>query len=464
MKNILLAFLLISTALTANAKIIVKGTLTNDYPEADSIHILEHDGIALIKIKTVALEQNVTGINFKFEFKDLEDGFYFLGVKPDNVKSMILGPDKEVVIEGSCKNLQGATVTSPINTQFSSVYSQVQQLDGRFNQQINAIRGARGNTALIQAAEAEMAKVDTERKALLNETRAKNAFLGNFVGLYTYLSFQNNKKAYANEIEYFGNEYFAQVKLSDPHYSRIPFLYDKVRQYTQTLTQVGQPNKVQESFSDRLLSQVPQGSRTHKCVLAGIMNGYVQGKNNVLFAKYGGQYLKLFGNQNPDVAKQLTQQLSQVQQQVNKAKMTAIGSIAPNFTQNQLDGTPLQLTELRGKVVLIDFWASWCGPCRKANPEVVALYNKYKDQNFEILGVSLDRNKGAWEAAIQKDNLTWYHVSDLKSWQNAVAQLYGVRSVPQTFLIDENGKIIAHNLKGPALEAAIKKALEEQGQ
>jgi peroxiredoxin len=89
----------------------------------------------------------------------------------------------------------------------------------------------------------------------------------------------------------------------------------------------------------------------------------------------------------------------------------------------------------------------------------VALYNKYKEDNFEILGVSLDRNKGAWEKAIETDRLTWYHVSDLKGWQNAVAKLYGVRSVPQTFLLDANGKIIAHNLKGPALEAAIRKAL-----
>lgn len=462
MKNIVLAFLLICTAFTLNAKIIVKGTLANDYPEADSIHILEHDGIALIKLKTVALKENVTDLSFKFEFKDLEDGFYFLGVKPDNVKSMILGPDKEVTISGSCKNLQGASVQSTINNQFSTIYGQVQQLDGRFNQQINAIRSARGNATLIKAAEAEMAKIDAERKKLLNDATTQNVFLGNFVGLYTYLSFQNNKKAYNNEIEYFGNEYFANINLADPNFNRIPFLYDKVRQYTQTLTQVGQPNQVQESFSNRLLAQTPKGTRAHKCVLAGIMNGYIQGKNTVLFAKYGTEYLKLFGHQNPDLAKQLTQQLAQVQQQVNQAKMTAIGSVAPNFTQNQLDGTPLQLNEFRGKIVLVDFWASWCGPCRKANPEVVAIYNKYKDQNFEIIGVSLDKKRGSWEAAIKKDNLTWYHVSDLKGWQNGVAQQYGVRSVPQTFLLDAEGKIIAHNLKGPALEAAIKKALAEQ--
>lgn len=453
MKNIVLTLLLTVVAMAANAKIIVKGTLTNDYPEADSIHILEHDGIALVKIQTVALEENVTGVNFKFEFKELADGFYFLGVDPNNVKSMILGKDKEVTVSGSCKNLPTATVSSPTNDQFMATFAQVQALDNRFNQAINKIRSAGGNAEIIKAAEAEMALIDAERKKLLNETTVKNPFLGNFVGLYTYLSYQNNQKAYNNEIEYFGNEFFAFVNLADPHYARIPFLYDKVRQYTQTLTQVNQPNPVQEAFSNRLLSQVPQGTRTHKCVLAGIMNGYQQGKNQALFAKYGEMYLVTFGNQNPDVAAQLTQQVAQ-------AKAFSAGGVAPDFAMNQLDGTELKLSDLRGKVVLVDFWASWCGPCRKANPEVVALYAKYKDKGFEILGVSLDRNQDAWKKAIEADKLTWYHVSDLKGWQNAAAQLYGVQSIPQTLLLDAEGKIIARNLKGPELEAKLKEVLK----
>ena len=462
MKNIAFTFLMMCFAFAINAQVVVKGTLVNDKPDAKEIHLLEHDGIALTKITTVTLQENVNNKTFKFELEGVKTGFYFIGIDQNNVKSMILGPDKEVVITGNCSNLASAAVTSPLNTEFISIYRQVQQIDGRFNKEINAIRGAGGKADVIKAAEAEMAKIDADRKKLLSETTVKNAFLGNFVGLYTYYSYQNNQKAYKNEIEYFGNEYFGNINLADPHFNRIPFLYDKVRQYTQTLASVGQPNPVQEAFSNRLLSQVTQGSRTHKAVLAGIMNGYIQGKNTVLFSKYGEQYLKLFGNQNPDIAKTLTQQLGQVKAEVQKVQLTAIGKAAPDFTQNQVDGTAMNLSELRGKVVLVDFWASWCRPCRKANPEVVALYNKYKDQNFEIIGVSLDRNQAAWEKAIEVDKLTWYHVSDLKGWQNAVAQLYGVRSVPQTFLLDAEGKIIARNLKGSALEAAVKKALAEQ--
>jgi len=464
MKNIVFILLMMCFAFAGNAKVIVKGTLVNDKPATKEIHLLEHDGIALTKIETVPLQENAGNVTFQFELENIEIGFYFIGIDPNNVKYLILGPENEVVITGNCSNLSSAIVTSPLNTEFINIYRQVQGIDGRFNKEVNAIRNARGNATLIQKAEAEMAKIDADRKKLLNETTVKNAFLGNFVGLYTYYSYQNNKKTYSNEIEYFGNEYFGNINLADPHFNRIPFLYDKVRQYTQTLASVGQPNQVQEAFSNRLLSQVVQGTKAHKAVLAGIMNGYVQGKNTVLFSKYGEQYLKLFGNQNPDIAQSLTQQLAQVKAEVEKAQSTAVGKIAPDFTQNQVDGTAMNLSDLRGKVVLVDFWASWCRPCRKANPEVVALYNKYKDQDFEIIGVSLDRNKGAWEKAIEVDKLTWYHVSDLKGWQNAVAQLYGVRSVPQTFLLDAEGRIIARNLKGPALEAAVKKALTASGQ
>lgn len=464
MKNIVFILLMMCFAFAGNAKVIVKGTLVNDKPATKEIHLLEHDGIALTKIETVPLQENAGNVTFQFELENIEIGFYFIGIDPNNVKYLILGPENEVVITGNCSNLSSAIVTSPLNTEFINIYRQVQGIDGRFNKEVNAIRNARGNATLIQKAEAEMAKIDADRKKLLNETTVKNPFLGNFVGLYTYYSYQNNKKTYSNEIEYFGNEYFGNINLADPHFNRIPFLYDKVRQYTQTLASVGQPNQVQEAFSNRLLSQVVQGTKAHKAVLAGIMNGYVQGKNTVLFSKYGEQYLKLFGNQNPDIAQSLTQQLAQVKAEVEKAQSTAVGKIAPDFTQNQVDGTAMNLSDLRGKVVLVDFWASWCRPCRKANPEVVALYNKYKDQDFEIIGVSLDRNKGAWEKAIEVDKLTWYHVSDLKGWQNAVAQLYGVRSVPQTFLLDAEGRIIARNLKGPALEAAVKKALAASGQ
>jgi peroxiredoxin len=140
-------------------------------------------------------------------------------------------------------------------------------------------------------------------------------------------------------------------------------------------------------------------------------------------------------------------------QSIEASIATMVGTIAPLFTQNDVNDKPVNLADYRGKYVLLDFWASWCGPCRAENPNYVKAYNKYKDKNFTILSVSLDRpgKKDAWLAAIKHDGLEWTQVSDLKFWDNAAAKLYDVRSVPQNFLIDPTGKIIAKDLRGDDL-------------
>lgn len=144
---------------------------------------------------------------------------------------------------------------------------------------------------------------------------------------------------------------------------------------------------------------------------------------------------------------------------VSKMLATTIGQPAPEIVLPTPDDKELALSSFKGKIVLVDFWASWCGPCRKEMPNVVKAYTKFKDKGFEIYGVSLDQDKGRWIEAIQKDGITWPQVSDLKYWDSYAAKLYAVEGIPYTVLLNKEGKIIAKNLRGAELEKAIEKAL-----
>lgn len=142
------------------------------------------------------------------------------------------------------------------------------------------------------------------------------------------------------------------------------------------------------------------------------------------------------------------------------AKATEIGKPAINFTQTDTLGNPVSLTDFRGKYVLLDFWASWCGPCRRENPNIVEAFHKYKDKGFTVLGVSLDDDKQEWMDGIHKDQLCWTQVSDLKMFDNEVAKLYDIRAIPQNFLIDPNGIIVAKDIRGEALHEKLAEILD----
>ena len=145
---------------------------------------------------------------------------------------------------------------------------------------------------------------------------------------------------------------------------------------------------------------------------------------------------------------------------IQKLSAVAVGQVAPDFTLNTPDGKPLSMHSIKGKVKVIDFWASWCPPCRRENPNVVKAFNEYKDKNFTIVGISLDKDKSKWMKAIADDNLAWTHLSDLKYWDSEIPALYGVRGIPANVLLDPDGVIVAKNITGEDLHKKLKEVIK----
>ncbi len=435
-------------------KIQIKGTLVG-CTDVETIYLYQWYGIEMREFAQAKLTEKKGIFNYTFKINNPTSGFYAIGTSPETTKSLILGTEAKIAIQGKCDAVGEMKVTnSPVNDYYEKLIAENTEINSEFFDLIKQLRKMMRNPDLKEKAYAQFADLDERRMKLYNEAKSTNTFLGKSQALVTYLSFVNNQGDYKNEGEYFANEYFKYVDFADADLQYTPALIQQMQPYAATIAQVGMSPENQAVYIDNILNKTKPNEGAHLAALFGTVTGYSKAKDKTNFVKYAKLFLEKYPDFNPEFRAQLSTQ-------IKRASGTILGAEAPEISQKTPDGDVANLSDLRGKVVLVDFWASWCGPCRRANPGVVALYNKYKDQGFEVFGVSLDGKKERWKAAIKKDKLAWTHVSDLKKWKSGAAADYGVSSIPQTFLLDKEGRILGKNLKGAALEAKIQEALKK---
>lgn len=401
------------------------------------------DGFGFRQIERIAALPE--GQAYEFKVPAGEARFYYVGQMAEQARPVILGGEKSVVLKGTCAQLRNAEISgSAVNQDYLALQQKIEVLSNRSGQLMRGFAYSQDESQRSGFQE-QMKALDTEKLALLDSLSGANPFLARIAALSTYLSFPNNNKGkYPTEVDYFANEFFSFADFSDKGYNHLPWLYEAFNSYTQTLCSVNLTKDAMNGLLRGILSKFPDGGPAQEMAFAGIINGLEERKHES-YGEIAQDYIQKFSAKNPGA-------VAAIKSGLDKALRLMVGSVAPDFGQETPDGKILKLSDLRGKYVLIDFWASWCGPCRRENPNVVRMYERYKEKGFEILGVSLDQNKDAWLNAITADGLKWLQVSDLKGWANAVAKNYEVNSIPKTILVDPKGVIVAKDLRGPSLE------------
>jgi len=411
----------------------------------NSLFLYEFNGVGFSPRHSVTAEK--PGV-FILEIPRQASRLFFLGQSSDQVFPVVLGEEDLVQIAGSADNVPGLIVSqSKAHQSYDMLKQTIAAMNGEMGEIMQGM--GEGDAAQKEKLLQQMTALDNRKLRLLDSLRQSNPFLARVMALNAYQSYAlgNRDNRYPDELSYFVNEFFAQVDFSDPGYDHLIWLYETFRTYVNVLVNAGVVEVQLDQILTGIIDQTPAGSHARLQCLGGAI-AVMQTQKHPLLMKYGKRFIAEFETKAPEAAMELTDMLQRTMRLME-------GSPAPEFSQVAPDGKPVKLSDFRGKYVLLDFWASWCGPCRRENPNVVRMYSKYKDKGFEILGISLDQNRERWLQAIQADQLTWKHTSDLKGWSNEVGKLYEISAIPKTFLIDPKGVIIARDLRGAALDGKL---------
>lgn len=433
----------------AKDEVLIHGELRNC--TGDSMRLYEVRGVQMKQIGAAKLESDGAVTKFALTAKLPQTGFYLIGGDLRKAINVVLAAGEELELTGDWGNHQNCKLSGG---QLNDTYALIQERVVAHNQNLQGLYQnmqlfAQSDPMQVQRIQSDIMNLNNAHFAYLDSLEAKGDFVGKVAKMYNFKPYMSDPghSKYSSELEYFKEMFFANLDFKDADIANMPQLYDKARAYAGTLTSANLPREMTKTAMDAVLTQAGPKTGAHESILRGYVAGLEQTKSD-LFLDFGKLFVELYPQDQQYVAA--------INGALARMQSMAAGAEAPDFSAPTPDGGSLKLSDLRGKYVMIDFWASWCRPCRMENPNVVKAYNKYHPKGFEILGVSLDQEKGKWEAAIQQDGLIWKHVSDLKGWQSQPAALYGVSSIPATVLLDMDGKIIARNLRGPALEDKLK--------
>jgi peroxiredoxin len=434
---------------TAEGEVVIHGILAQC--GSDSIRLYQVDGTRTKRIAAAKLEKSDNNHSFSISVKLPRPGFYMIGDDPRRSGSILLGEGGSYELAGDCQKPQAYKLSGSL---VNDTYNQLQVRVNQYNRQIQGLYQnlqifSQADPTQVQRIQADIQNLNNGHYGYLDSLEKAGGFISKVVRMYNFKPYMSDPShsQYRNELEYFMQAFFANLDLNDPELAGLPQVYDKAMAYAATLADQAIPTDAIQGATDALLGKTKAGSVGHESLLRGYVVGFGQSKSP-LTVTYGKLFLATYPDADPQFIATLNATISQMEAMLD-------GATAPEISASTPDGKTMKLSDFRGKIVMIDFWASWCRPCRMENPNVLKVYNQYHSKGFEILGVSLDQDKSKWVAAIQQDGLVWNHISDLGGWQSRPAAVYGVSSIPATVLVDKEGKIIARNLRGPALEAKL---------